>query len=353
MIKAVINNVPAGSALGYTLQEQYLALGPRSTDGIFLGDGVTAGDGGLAGGSYCTFVDESLGATSIVWDTGGIEPKTQKIPLNIGDLHTAVTSPAGTGSYNTDSSPGFYCSQEDVFQVGLGLPWSKIDAQFEQVKSFFPDCTDVPSLVRNRLIPSAESEVDVFLKQTHKPTQVTHFLDGTGTDELWLPYAPILSVDKCAIYSIPSVLFLELTRPQLTKSLGAVDAAQFYGDADLLFDPETGQLKLPSRTLQGIAFTPFWNYSWLTGDKNIQVTWTYGFSDPANVPQSFRTGVASIVCIKLLEMLGLEYQGMASYKSGQTAKVVGRERNLPYADLIMRLDARVRHLLNDYKNMSG
>lgn len=85
---AVIYNVPAGSALGYTLLAGGVVLGKRRTDGI------QPTDGGAAGGTYSATVDLSTGATAITWDTGGASPQTATYSL----------VPAAA-SRNTSSSP--------------------------------------------------------------------------------------------------------------------------------------------------------------------------------------------------------------------------------------------------------
>lgn len=274
-------------------------------------------------------------------------------------VNTTTQTPAPAGTYPADlpAQDGFYCTLGDVFVEGVGVRWEEVqrelDAYRVMLSGDYPGVTDVPALIRQVLIPRAESEVDEYLGMTYKPTVVSRFFDGDGTDTLLLPFYPVTAVLRCAIYAIPSVPFTRLTSPRFIDSLGVIDGDTQYADADLLVDGARGKLIIPPRVLFGATVAlPGWTYNFLKGTRNVEVAWQYGFTDPANVPRAFRKAVALLVARKCLEMTGVvENRGLASSRIGDSQRTVGREKNLPYSDLISRWDNEIAHLLHKYKRV--
>lgn len=345
-----------GAIIAATLSNATLTIGD--------GDPLTAT---VSGQSMSATVpaDVALGATTFAWAwtqlANGVTSQ-QSLTENVGivapgegQVNTTAREPAPAGTYSPDGDfPGMYCSLQDAAKASIGINWKAIQLYITEYDAMlYEDAPDVPSLLTKYIIPEAEARADVYMRQTYKPTQVTRYFSGDGSTSLLLPNAPVISLNECKIFAIPAQIYADLTHPRYVQGLGSQDDVTQYQDADLLVNPETGLLIIPPNVLISMqSAIPLWNFRFMVGEANVKVVWTYGFADAASVPSAIKQATAEYCAIIGLEWLGaIEMHGLSVIKTGGTQRIVTRETNLPYSDLINAKQKRAELLLRNWRAM--
>lgn len=272
----------------------------------------------------------------------------------VGPSLFTANPPLRAGQYNPDTPlSGFYCTFSDVYNTIIGAPLNLLTRSMQSlVGTSYDGGMDIIALVQNELIPQEESIIDAELGQTFKPTQETRFLDGTGTNELMLPFYPIISIDQCRLFAaMPSLEWIHFQRVRYIQGIGLINPDTDYRDADLICDPTIGRLLIPSRVLYAEnVMVPFWNYTFFNGQANVEVTMTYGYATPDAVPRNLRRATALRVGARILKMIGMiQAEGLAAYKSENVTRIYGRTRDLPYADLITDMEQQAAKILRKFK----
>ena len=276
-----------------------------------------------------------------------------RVPPPTPDPTHTGTAPAPYGSYDPDgAATGFLCTLSDVYALCFGVDFRALQRAVAAMQGW--PTASVQDWLTGTVIPMQESRAESELGQAFRPTQETRFFDGTGTNELILPFYPVISLDRCVLNVIPSISWYEFTRPRFVQSLGAVNPATDYQDADILVEGHTGLLYVPPRIMYSDdAAIPFWNYTFLNGTRNVQVTWTYGFKSAADVPFALRRAVALRCAVDVLVLAGQVLgEGLAAYKSENVTRIYGRTKDLPYSDLVQRYDDEAKKLLTRFKRVS-
>jgi hypothetical protein len=229
----------------------------------------------------------------------------------------------------------FYCNLNDVKTWLAGLDVSEM-----------PPTLDL--MIEQTWIPWAKRQIDMYLGENLDLTTVTEYLDGNGRIELILDHRPIRFLRRCVLRIIPSLQWYEFRRwfhineiditglkiaerggvepidssvvtpytfsessPVPDDLKGVIPTATFsdtteqYERSDLFINCKLGMLSIPPRILylenQAI---PFWNYTWLRGIGNIEVSYDYGFKDFDSLPQEVRSAAAQFVAASVLANKG-------------------------------------------------
>ena len=231
-----------------------------------------------------------------------------------------------------------YCQPDDVYAELLGL-----------------DISDLPDTLVTRIIdtyiPMMTQEVDTYCSENFNLTRVREFYDGTDLPTLTLRHRNIRQIDNVTIRIVPSMQWFFFSRwyyikttcydgtviapdggvepihpvyppfqPKfdapytyamgvpLTPNVPTGNTANFsnstdqYERSDLHVDSVNGVLIIPPRVLfiesQGV---PFWNYTWLRGQRNIEVGYWYGYQDYAHLPKTIIHATAKLVAAHVLQ----------------------------------------------------
>ena len=226
--------------------------------------------------------------------------------------------------------PFNYCSLNDVQAELLGL-----------------DVSDMPATLMDRIqndyMPLMKEEVDTYLGENLDLTFVTEWYDGNDLPTIVLRHKNINQVCNVVIRIVPSMQWFQFRRWYNIKTVdhtgikialdggvepingtvlppyiypvgsgvvptGRVPTANFirsnaqYERSDLHIDNVNGVLIIPPRVLfieaQGV---PFWNYTWLKGQRNIQVDYWYGYADYAHLPSTIKHATAKLVAAHVLQ----------------------------------------------------
>ena len=255
----------------------------------------------------------------------------------------------------------YYCAWDDIKACLLGL-----------------DVGDLPSTLQTRIentyIPALKNEIDTYCRQNFDLTTVTQFYDGSGTDKIILPRRPINQLTNCILRVIPSISWYTFKRWRhinVVDSQGYTIAVQGGPEpignaqppyspsdynwetditkADLFVDCANGILTIPPRILYlEMQAIPFWNYTWLHGNANIEVTYTYGYASD-NYPLDLKLAAAKLVACQLLLVKGLSGSGGAN-----AINIDGVSRNFggtPYAALIQDFRTQAYQTLDRFRRM--
>jgi hypothetical protein len=231
--------------------------------------------------------------------------------------------------------PFNYCQLDDVKAELLGL-----------------DVSDMPATLIDRItddyIPMMTQEIDTYCSENFNLTRVREFYDGTDLPYLALRHKNIRQIDNVTIRIVPSMQWFFFQRwyyikttahdgtivapdggvepvhppyqPKfdtpytyatgvpLTPNVISGNTANFsnstdqYERSDLHVDSVNGLLIIPPRVLfieaQGV---PFWNYTWLRGQRNIEVGYWYGYQDYAHLPATIKHAAAKLVAAHVLQ----------------------------------------------------
>lgn len=259
------------------------------------------------------------------------------------------------------------------------------------------DVSDMPSsldlMIEQNYIPWAKRQVDAYIGENLDSTTVTEHYDGSGAVELILSHRPISFVRKCVLRIIPSMQWFEFKRwfhinnidqtgvkiaeyggvapllpgsepPYIFDSSAPVPAdlkgptptATFSGStaqyeaSDLFVNCRLGILSIPPRILylenQGV---PFWNYTWMRGYGNIEVTYDYGYRTLEDLPQEVRNACAQFVAAAVLATKGqFMGAGASSFTVGQIPRSYGTQ---PYAAHIQAYQEGAKMSLASYRRI--
>ena len=273
-----------------------------------------------------------------------------------------------------------YCDKNEVFQWLAGL-----------------DVSDMPSsldlIIEQNYIPWAKRQVDMYIGENLDSTTITEHYDGSGAVELILSHRPISFLRKCVLRIIPSMQWFEFKRwfhinnidqtgikmaeyggvsplnqsavppyifaagsPVPADLIGATPTATFsnstaqYEASDLFVNCRSGLLAIPPRILylenQAI---PFWNYTWLRGYGNIEVSYDYGYRTQADLPQEIRSACAQFVAAAVLATKGqFMGSGATSFTLGQIPRSYGDQ---PYSAHIKAYQEGAKMALASYRRI--
>jgi hypothetical protein len=255
----------------------------------------------------------------------------------------------------------YYCTWDDVKACLLGL-----------------DVADVPITLQTRIestyIPALKLEIDTICRQNMDATTVTQFFDGTGTEKIVLPRRPIKELKSCILRVIPSISWYTFKRwrhinvidsqgntiavqggpePHTGKeppySSGDYDWESDITKADLFVDCANGMIVIPPRILYlEMQAIPFWNYTWIKGNANIEVTYTYGY-DVSNLPLDFKLAAAKLVACQVLLLKGI---GISAGANSMTIDGVSRNfGGTPYAALIQDFRTQAYSTFEHYRRL--
>lgn len=300
-----------------------------------------------------------------------------------------------------------YCTLDDVKSVLLGL-----------------DVSDIPTTLEAKItgtyIKWAQRDVDKWAGTNFDATLTQEFYDGTGSQYMFVRHRPIREVLNIILYIIPSVQWFQFSRwfyVQQVDQLGLTISrrggvapkddgsggtfipdfdlpgfifdvafnpgfqntdtlasgnvtADFnntfdqYGQTDLFVDTKLGKLTIPPRILfLESQAVPFWNYTFLRGEQNIQIDYIYGYSDPTqddllldpgggtkgNLPLEITQACANLTAKYILMDKGL-FMGSGA-KAVSIDGVNKQYGEVPYAGQIKYLENQARELLKPYKRL--
>ena len=277
-----------------------------------------------------------------------------------------------------------YCTIEDVKGEVLGL-----------------DISDLPvtlvDRINNDFIPTAKREVDTYCGENFDLTKVREFYDGNNLPVLPLRHKPIRQVDVVTIRIVPSLKWFFFRRwfyikntahdgtvvsvsggvepvssvtvplfetpytyptatgltPEVPSGNTAtlIDTTAQYERSDLHIDAVNGLLTIPPRVLfieaQGV---PFWNYTWIMGQRNIEVDYSYGYKDIASLPFELRKATAKLVAAKILQV-----KAMWVSSGAQSISQDGVSKSFSggaYSNEIKNLKEEAYAILNRYKRIT-
>lgn len=259
------------------------------------------------------------------------------------------------------------------------------------------DVSDMPStldkLIEQNYIPWAKRQVDTFIGENLDSTTVTEHYDGSGMVELVLHHRPITFVRKCVLRIIPSVQWFEFKRwfhtnnidqlgtkvteyggvtplspgaiPPYTFAMGSpvpedlqggTPTGEFSGStaqyeaSDLFVNCRLGILTIPPRIMylenQGV---PFWNYTWMRGQANIEVVYDYGYRNLESLPIEVRNACAQFVAAAVLATKGqFMGAGSTSFTLGQIPRSYSTH---PFAAHIQAYQEGAKAALGAYKRV--
>lgn len=275
-----------------------------------------------------------------------------------------------------------YCDIEDVKGELLGL-----------------DVSDLPDTLIDRInedyIPYAKRDVDTYCAENFDLTRVREFYNGNNMPTLPLRHKPIHQVDVVTLRIVPSLKWFEFRRwfyiknishdgtpvtlsggvepvgtffpkyeapylypalseftpTSLTPNVAFNDTTAQYEKSDLHVDAVNGVLVIPPRVLfveaQGI---PFWNYTWINGQRNIEVVYSYGYKSLAALPFELRKACAKLVAAKVLQQKGMwASAGTKSISEEGVSKSFGEGA---YSTEIKAFKEEAYAILNRYKRIT-
>lgn len=272
-----------------------------------------------------------------------------------------------------------YCTVEDVKGELLGL-----------------DVSDLPSTLLDRIeedyIPTAKREVDSYCAENFDLTNVKEFYNGNNMPTLALRHKPIRQINNVVMRIVPSLKWFQFRRWFVVKNTshdgtvvalaGGVapatsvdvppytylaatgleptsltptgtfeDSTERYEQSDLHVDAANGILIIPPRVLfvesQGI---PFWNYTWIMGNRNVEVDYKYGYKDIDSLPFELRKAAAKLVAAKVLQVKAMWVSaGTKSISMDGVSKSFGEGA---YSTEIKALKEEAYAVLNRYKRIT-
>ncbi|MFA6971832.1 MAG: hypothetical protein WC208_10575 [Gallionella sp.] len=240
---------------------------------------------------------------------------------------------------------GYYCTWDDVKACLIGLDVGDMASTYQ-------------TRMENFYIPNLKNEIDTYCRQNFDKTTVTQFYDGCGTDKIVLNRRPVILFKNCILRVIPSISWYQFRRWRqinVIDSEGIAVATQGGPEpinstvtppysptdytwetditkADLFVDCSSGILTIPPRILYlEMQAIPFWNYTFLPGNANIEVTYDYGYETTA-FPNDLRMAAAMLVACQMLRLKGM---GVSAGANSITMDGVARNfGGMPYQAFI-------------------
>lgn len=257
------------------------------------------------------------------------------------------------------------------------------------------DVSDLPDTlvtrISNDFIPLAKREVDTYCAENFDATTVREFYDGNNLPTLPLRHKPIIQVRNIVLRIVPSLKWFQFRRwfvikdtahdgtvvakaggvipvgtaipPYLypvgsgltptdpTPTANFIDDIPTYEGSDLHIDAVNAVLTIPPRVLfieaQGV---PFWNYTWIMGQRNIQVDYTYGYLDIDHLPFEIKKATAKLVAAKVLQVKAMWVSsGTKSMSVDEVSKNFG---DGAYSTEIKTLKEEAYNILARYKRIT-
>lgn len=236
---------------------------------------------------------------------------------------------------------GHYCIMGDVEEELSGV--------------WYNDLPNVLTYIAN-LIIDTDHVVDRRCNRTFKQITKTDYLSGSGLAKIYLPNYPINSVDKCDLLIVPSVQWYSFKKIVLINTVlnNGVSIATPCTDAefalcDLIVSCVDGIMTIPERVQYiGQSAFPFWNYTFIEGNSNIRVTYTYGFTD-ATRPYDIHRLAAKLVARQVILRKGDQISGgsMSTSLDGVGQNYDG----VPFGSRIKDLDGEIEEIVRRYRRI--
>jgi len=309
----------------------------------------------------------STGYFYVEWLVPITMPSSEYSALYTGTIDGIFVQGEETFEITGEPSPtisDYYCSWDDIKACLLGLDYGDIPATLQDRMNYFH-------------IPSLKTEIDDYCRQNFNKTTITQFLDGSTTDKMThfrRPISKLIYMDLKVIPSISWYTFKRWRHINVVDSQGNTIAVQGgpeptdpmfippYTDpsqytwedgiekADLLVDCANGMVIIPPRILYlEMQAIPFWNYTFLRGNKNVQVTYEYGYDD-TNFPRDLRLAAAKLASCQLLLL-----KGIGNGAGGAVSmNIDGVSRNFggtPYSALITDMRTQAYAILDRYRRI--
>ena len=313
----------------------------------------------------------SIGYYMTEWLVPMSMPTSEYSALYTSTIDGIVTQGEETFEITGAPSPiisDFYCTWDDINACLLGL-----------------DIGDIPATLQDRInffhIPALKTEIDSYCRQNFNKTTITQFMDGSTTDKMAgfrRPISRLIYMDLKVIPSISWYTFKRWRHVNVVDSQGntiavqggpepidpmfippytyPLDPAQATWEttiekADLLVDCANGIIIIPPRILYlEMQAIPFWNYTFLRGNKNVEVTYEYGYDD-TNFPRDLRLAAAKLAACQILLLKGISVGGAGA----NSISMDGVSRNFggtPYQALITDMRTQAFAILDRYRRLS-
>jgi len=232
-----------------------------------------------------------------------------------------------------------YCTVNDVLQELSGIDYSVI--------------SDYVNILNTRILQT-EYRVNNRVGKTFKRTTTAEYLDGTGQTVLTLPNTPVYELSSLAIrasidtdwWTPTNIAYINCVDHRgISVRTQSTDAV--VKESDLLVDCVNGTLTIPpTTTYKESNFYPFWDYTFINGNANIKVAYTYGY-DADGIPLDIRMLCAKMVARDFLQLYGDLLSGGSSSIS---LDGVGRGFGLvPFAGRIQLLDKDINDIISNYR----
>lgn len=277
-----------------------------------------------------------------------------------------------------------YCTLDQIKSELLGL-----------------DISDLPPTLISRIeddyIPTAKSETDSYCGENFDLTRVREYLDGNNLPVIPLRHKPIRQIDNVTMRIVPSMKWFFFQRwfyiktvahngvvvtldggvapvtppfeskfeapysyitgtgflPEVLSGNTATfsNSTQTYEHSDLHVDAVNGLLIIPPRVLfieaQGV---PFFNYTWIQGQRNIEVGYYYGYKDFSSLPFELKKANAKLVAAKVLQV-----KAMWVSSGAQSISQDGVSKSFSggaYSNEIKNLKEEAYNILNRYRRIT-
>jgi len=200
------------------------------------------------------------------------------------------------GSY---AQPLPHCSLRQVRRLLMGLDLSPFRGDNGSLDEF-------DAMLVEDIIPEASARAVRVMRTNFDYSREIWYFNGPGSTDLVLPRKAIIYVNAVFLRILPSLVWYRFVR------IRNVDGAEFaaiggiepppalpenllpYGDAntpyytpqiltgaedaDLFISPRRRTLSIPPRVLAANIATPFWDWTFMPGNMNVEVHFAYGYA---------------------------------------------------------------------------
>lgn len=226
----------------------------------------------------------------------------------------------------------YYCTNADVRRELAGV--------------YLDDIDNIDTIIADEILDQQEA-IDRTCNDSFSSITETVWVNGSSMSSLMLPHTPIISISSCVLRVSPSVLwytfqhigYINVRRSDGIEVRAASSVAEIEA-ADLIVECVTGKMVIPARVLFQLEIAyPFWNYTFVKGENNIQVTYTHGFSATTR-PREIRKLCALRVAKGILLIKGDKIGGgMQGQSADGYSKSYG---DIPYSGRLRDIDEEIR-----------
>jgi len=360
---------------------------------------------------YCTFARldgsavDPVTPTVEVWLSDSlIVSAVPMVKISVGYYYATWTVPGAqpTGTYSAlykGTIDGIVCQASEDFELTVAgggvMPISGYYCTWDDVKACLLglDIGDIPDTLQTRMtsfyIPTLKREIDQYCRQNFDKTTITEFYNGSTTEVIAGLRRPIKNLFYCVLRVIPSISWYTFRRWRninVIESTGVTVAYQggpepddetiqppypdldgysgtsgFSGvgytwesditKADLFVDCSNGILTIPPRILYlEMQAIPFWNYTFLRGNNNVEIQYEYGYEDN-NFPNDLRLAAAKLVACQVLLIKSIIQSGGGT----NSIAIDGVSRSFgggtPYSALITDFRTQAYATLDRYRRI--